>query len=261
MQALMAFVFGSMVGSFLNVCILRMPKDESIAFPGSHCTSCQKPIAWYDNIPILSFLILRARCRHCRAVISWQYPLIEALTGALFVLFLHRFGVSPKGILFLYLALVLLAQGVIDFRYRIIPDLLTLPAIVAALAMSAAFPDIHAQASHLGGLWVSLKGVLLGGGFLYVVGTVAEWILKKEAMGGGDVKLLAAIGGVIGWRGVVWTIFVSALIGSLIGVYDKYVRKGDGYIPYGPFLGLAAFLFMFVGPQTIQWYIGHLQGI
>ncbi len=261
MQALISFAFGSIVGSFLNVCILRMPKDESVAFPSSRCPNCQKPIAWHDNIPILSFLLLRARCRHCRAAISWQYPVIEALTGLLFAVFLDRFGLGPKGFLYLYLALVLLAQGVIDFRYRIIPDLLTLPAIGVAVVASAFFPEIHGEGAHGAALWASLKGVLLGGGFLYAVGSIAEWIMKKEAMGGGDVKLLAAIGGVVGWRGVVWTIFVSALVGSIIGVWEKYLcKKGDGYIPYGPFLGLAAFLYLFVGPQTIEWYLGYLKG-
>jgi leader peptidase (prepilin peptidase) / N-methyltransferase len=257
MQDLIAFVVGSMVGSFLNVCILRMPKDESIVFPASHCTSCQKPIAWFDNIPIVSFLALGARCRHCKKKISWQYPVIEAVTGVLFVVFLREFGPGPKGALYLYLSMALLVQSVIDARHRIIPDLITLPAIVVALAASAIFPEIHGKTTHLDSFLASLKGVLLGGGFLYAVGTVAEWILKKEAMGGGDVKLLAAIGGVIGWRGVVWTIFVSALIGSVVGIYSK-IRKGEELIPYGPFLAMAAFLYLFVGPQVIEWYMGLL---
>lgn len=260
MQALIAFAFGSMAGSFLNVCILRMPKDESIVFPASHCTKCQKPIAWYDNIPLVSFLLLGARCRHCKTAISWQYPVIEALTGALFVVFLGTFGLTARGGLYLYLSLVLLAQAVIDVRYRIIPDLLTLPAIVVAVAVSAAFPDIHGQSTHLDGVWASAKGVLLGGGFLYVVGTVAEWVLKKEAMGGGDVKLLAAIGGVIGWRGVVWTVFVSALLGSVVGIYTK-IRHGQELIPFGPFLAAAAFAYLFVGPRAMEWYFGYLRGI
>jgi len=257
MQALIAFIFGSMVGSFLNVCILRLPKDESVVFPPSHCPGCQKAIAPYDNLPVLSFFILGGRCRHCKSKISWQYPLIEALTGGLFVLFLFYFGLTPKGFLYLYLTLGLLVQTVIDIRYRIIPDQITLPAIVIGLAVSAFFPGIHGQSSHWGGFIASLIGLLAGGGFLYAVGTIAEWILKKEAMGGGDVKLLAAIGAVLGWQAVIWTIFVSALAGSVVGIYTR-IRYGEELIPYGPFLAFGAFLYLFIGPQAIDWYLSYL---
>ena len=138
MPEIMAFALGSMIGSFLNVCILRMPKDESIAFPASHCMSCKKPIAWFDNIPVVSFLLLGAKCRHCRVKISWQYPLIEIVTGILFVIFYRSFGLTPKGFLYLYLSLVLLTQGVIDLRYKIIPDELSLPPIASFLSTHSA---------------------------------------------------------------------------------------------------------------------------
>ena len=263
MQALeMAFAFalGSMVGSFLNVCILRLPKNESILFPPSHCMKCRAAIAWYDNVPVLSFCILGARCRHCRAPISWQYPIVEMLTGFLFVLFYRQFGLGPKGVLYLYLSLALLVQSVIDLRTRIIPDSITIPAMVVGLVASAAFPEIHDRSTHMAGFWESLKGLLLGGGFLYAAGTLAEFLLKKEAMGGGDVKLLAAIGAAIGWRGVVWTIFVSSVTGSVVGLYNR-VRHGEELIPFGPYLALGAFLYFFFGPQAIEWYFGFLKGI
>lgn len=259
MQALGAFIFGAVTGSFLNVCILRLPKEESIVFPASHCMGCRKPIAWYDNIPILSFFILGAKCRNCRAKISLQYPLVEALTGVLFVVFYKTFGLTPKGALYLYLTLGLLAQSVIDSRHKIIPDVITLPAIAVGLAASVFFPQIHGETGHLAGFWAALKGVLLGGGFLYAVGTIAEWILKKEAMGGGDVKLLAAIGAVIGWRGVLWTIFVSSLVGAVVGIVIR-ARKGEELIPYGPFLAFGAFLYLFIGPQVMGWYFNFLRG-
>jgi leader peptidase (prepilin peptidase) / N-methyltransferase len=257
MPLLIAFVLGCMIGSFLNVCILRMPKDESIVFPASHCMRCQKPIAWYDNIPVLSFIVLGAKCRHCRVAISWQYPLIETLTGALFALFYFHFGATPQGVLYLYLALCLLVQTVIDTRYKIIPDQLTLPVIVIGIAASVAFPEIQLEATRLGAFREAFLGALLGGGFLYAAGTIAEWILKKEAMGGGDVKLLAAIGAVLGWQAVLWTIFVSSLAGSVIGLYLRW-KRGEELIPYGPYLALGAFLYMFVGPQAIAWYFGLL---
>ncbi len=255
---MIAFLFGGMVGSFLNVCILRMPKDESIVFPSSHCLSCRKPIAWFDNIPILSFFILGGMCRNCRAKISWQYPIIEIITAFLFVIFYRAFGLTPQAFLYLYLSLVLLVQSVIDTRYKIIPDSLTLPTIILGLLCSAVFPQIHGQQSHVAGFLKSLIGVLVGGGFLYAVGSIAEWVLKKEAMGGGDVKLLAAIGGVIGWRGVLWTIFVSSLLGTLGGLYLRFT-KGEELIPYGPYLALAAFPYLFYGPQIMNWYFHSLR--
>lgn len=257
MPSLIAFLFGSMTGSFLNVCILRMPKEESVVFPRSHCTACKKPIAWFDNLPILSFLALGAKCRSCHAKISWQYPIIEIITAILFVVFYRSFGLSPKGFLYLFLSLVLLTQSVIDMRYKIIPDSLTLPTIAVGLLSSAVFPEIHGQTSPMSGFLKSLVGVLVGGGFLYTAGTIAEWVLKKEAMGGGDVKLLAAIGAVIGWRGVLWTIFVSSLVGTLGGLYLRF-RKGEELIPYGPYLALAAFLYLFYGPAIMNWYFRSL---
>ncbi len=260
MENIAALILGCLVGSFLNVCILRLPKEESIVFPGSHCTKCNKPIAWYDNIPVVSYVMLGAKCRHCKTTISIQYPLIEILTGVLFVSFYHFFGATPKGVLYLYLALGLLVQSVIDYRYKIIPDSITLPAIVIGLMASALFPEIHGQAAHLSGFWASLRGVLVGGGFLYVVGSLGEWILKKEAMGGGDVKLLAAVGAVTGWHGVLWTIFVGSLAGAIVGIYLR-IRQGEEMIPFGPFLALGAFLYLFIGPQAMDWYFGWLRGI
>ncbi len=257
MFSLIAFLFGSMVGSFLNVCIFRLPKEESIVFPASHCTSCSKTIVWFDNIPVLSFVVLGAKCRNCHAKISWQYPLIEIVSAVLFVIFYRTFGLTPKGFLYLYLSLVLLVQSLIDMRYRIIPDLLTLPTIVIGLIVSAFFPEIHGQSSHFTGFLQSLLGVFVGGGFLYAAGTIGEWILKKEAMGGGDVKLLAAIGAVIGWRGVLWTIFVSSLIGTVGGLYLRFT-KGEELIPFGPYLALGAFLYLFYGSSVIEWYFHSL---
>jgi leader peptidase (prepilin peptidase) / N-methyltransferase len=256
MPALIAFCFGAVVGSFLNVCILRLPKEESIVFPGSHCVSCNHPLAWFDNVPFFSFIFLKGKCRYCGKKISWQYFVIELLTALLFVLFYHFFGVTPKGVLYLALSLALLVESVIDMRYKIIPDEITLPAIVIALLASAFFPSIHNETSHGRAFLAALIGMFVGGGFLYLAGTIAEWVLKKEAMGGGDVKLLAAVGAVIGWRGVVWTIFVSSLLGSVVGIYLR-LKKGEELIPYGPYLGLGAFFYLFIGPQMTEWYF-HL---
>lgn len=257
LASLAAFSFGAIMGSFLNVCIFRLPENLSIVFPASHCRDCKKPIAWYDNVPILSYFLLKGRCRKCGAAISWQYAFVEFLTALLFVGFYQIFGLSVKGVVYLAWTLALVVESAIDFRHQIIPDEITLPGIVIGLAVSAIFPSLHGQTTWMGGLLSSFFGVLVGGGFLYLAGVLGEWAFKKEAMGGGDVKLLAMIGAVIGWPGVLWTIVVSALAGSVVGVWQK-LRGGSSYLPFGPYLALGAFLFFFYGPAGIEWYLRFL---
>src|SRR3989338_6358766 len=181
MPVLAAFVFGAMVGSFLNVCIFRLPKEESIVFPGSHCTSCKHSIAWFDNIPLVSFFLLGRKCRHCAAPISWQYVFVEFLTACTFVVFYHIFGLSVKGGVYLVFTLAIIVESAIDFRHRIIPDEITLSGIVAGLLLSAFFSFFQQETVFWKGLWQSFLGMLVGGGFLYLMGSVAEFILKKEA--------------------------------------------------------------------------------
>lgn len=258
MPVLIAFVFGAIVGSFMNVCILRLPKEESIVFPGSHCVSCKRSIAWFDNIPLVSFFVLGRKCRHCAAPISWQYVGIELLTACTFVLFYQTFGLTVKGIAYLLFTLVIIVESAIDFRHRIIPDELTLPGIAAGLILSTVFPSLQNETVFWKGLVQSLLGMLVGGGFLYLLGTIAEFILKKEAMGGGDVKLLAMTGALLGWKAVLWTLFVSSLLGSVAGLFQR-LRGGEEKIPFGPYLGLAAVLYLFVGESTIAWYLNSLR--
>lgn len=254
MYTILAIFLGAVVGSFLNVCIFRIPKEESIVFPGSHCQSCQKKIAPLDNIPLLSFLILRGRCRYCAAKISWQYPLVEFLSAGLFVLFYYYFGLTVKGALYLLLALALLTETFIDLRHRIIPDVITLPGVVIGLAASVFFPGLHDQRFWWGGLSCSLIGMFAGGGFFYMTGMLAERVLKKEAIGGGDIKLMAMIGAFLGWQGAALTIFSSSVIGSVVGVYLK-IKNGEERIPFGPFIALGAFFYLFYGHTIIQWYV------
>ena len=249
-----ALAVGLITGSFLNVCIYRLPEGKSVVFPGSHCRVCLKAIGWYDNIPLVSYAALRGRCRHCRASISPQYFWIEFFTGALFLLFYFHFGLTARGVVYLVFSLALLVETAIDFRHQIIPDAITLPGMVLGLLISACLPGLHAQTSPLWGFVWALAGLLAGGGILYLAGTLAEWILKKEALGGGDVKLLAMIGTIIGWPGVLWTIFVSSLLGSMVGLYVRFT-KGEERIPYGPYLAAAAFSYLFIGPQAIKVYL------
>ncbi len=255
-----AFAGGAMIGSFLNVCIVRLPQDESIAFPASHCRSCKAPVQWYDNVPIFSWFVLGGKCRKCKVGFSGKYPAIEFLTGCLFVLFFVTFGLTAVSGVYLVFTLALLVQTMIDFEHEIIPDVITLPGIVLGLAASFALPELHGQSSRLAALGQSAIGVFVGGGFLWLAGTIAERILKKEAMGGGDVKLLAMIGALLGWPGVVWTIFVSSLLGSVVGIYMR-VTSGKERIPFGPYLGLAAFLYLFFGVRAMQWYFDYLTSV
>ena len=252
------FMFGTMVGSFLNVCIYRLPKDESVVFPGSHCGACGKPVRWYDNIPVLSYFLLGGKCRDCKVAFAIQYALIEMLTGLIFVLFYQVFALSGVGFAYLVLALALLVQSMIDVRHKIIPDTITLPGIILGVVLSTAFPALQGSGTWWGGLSGSVLGVLGGGGFLYFIAVAAEKILKKEAMGGGDVKLLAMIGAFLGLRGVAWTIFMGSVLGSFAGIYFK-IKKSEDEIPFGPFLGVAACLYIFFGDRVIDWYLLRFQ--
>jgi leader peptidase (prepilin peptidase)/N-methyltransferase len=251
---LILFFLGAAVGSFLNVCLIRLPMRESIMFPASHCLSCRRPIAWFDNIPVLSFLALGGRCRNCGSRISRQYPLVEILTALAFVFCYGVFGMTAKGVLYLALVLALLAVSVIDSKDRIIPDAVTLPGIALGLGASLALPHLLGADSRLTGLMQSALGVLLGGGILWLIGTAAEWALKKEAMGGGDVKLLAMIGAFTGWQGVLWTVFFGSFAGMVVGLYLR-ACKGEERLPFGPCLAAAAVLYLFFGGTVWRGYL------
>jgi leader peptidase (prepilin peptidase) / N-methyltransferase len=244
-----AFAFGAVVGSFLNVCIFRMPKNESVVFPASHCTNCNYLIRWYDNLPIFSYLLLRGKCRSCGEPISMQYPLVEFLNGALTLALFLKFGPSLIfAVLFLFCSAMVVVTF-IDLEHQIIPDLITLPGIVIGFFVSFFVP-------HFG--WLnSLLGIVAGGGSLLVIAYGYQLIAKKDGMGGGDIKLLAMMGAFFGWKAILFIIFAASLVGSLIGVSVMLVRKKDATlaIPFGPFLASAAILYIFYGRQIIFWYL------
>ena len=237
-------LLGAVIGSFLNVVILRLPKeDASIVFPASHCPGCQTPLAWYDNIPILSFLALKARCRSCGMKISWQYPLVEAAMALLAVALFRHFGPTPAfGIYFLFCA-ALLAIFVIDLHHQIIPDVISLPGIVIGFALSFINPMVNWQSAAI--------GILTGGGILYLVAAGYYLFTKREGMGGGDIKLLAMIGAFLGWQALPFVLFGSSILGSIIGIFAMLKQKKGGktVIPYGPFLALAAVAYLFFQPE------------
>jgi len=247
--AVVAFVFGALVGSFLNVCIYRLPKDESVVFPPSHCQNCDYKIRWYDNIPILSYLALRGRCRQCGTGIAIQYPVVEFLNGALTVALFLKFGLGLVfGVLFV-LCSALVVITFIDLEHQIIPDVISLPGIVVGFACSFLFPNF--------GWMNSLIGIVAGGGSLLLVAYGYQLIAKKDGMGGGDIKLLAMLGAFLGWKGVLFIIFSASLIGSAVGVTLMLVQKKDSTlaIPFGPFLASGAVLYIFFGQQIIRWYL------
>src|SRR5512139_3354827 len=249
MGYIVSLIFGAIVGSFLNVCILRLPKEESIVWPGSHCPQCKTPIQFYDNIPLVSYMSLKGRCRHCHRVISFQYPLIEGITALTSLILFMKFGPSLSYLFYFLFVAALIVVTVIDLYHQIIPDVISLPGIGVGLLASLILPQLT--------FFDSLKGLILGGGSLFVVATLYQWLFKREGMGGGDVKLLAMIGAFLGWRAVILTILLSSLIGSVTGIFIM-VLKGKNFkyaIPFGPFLSMGAVVALFYQNEIISWYL------
>ncbi|MBL7157105.1 MAG: prepilin peptidase [Candidatus Omnitrophica bacterium] len=251
MSILYLFIIGAIVGSLMNVCIYRLPKGQSIVTPRSHCPSCGHAIAWFDNIPILSFLILKGRCRSCRNKISPRYVVVEVLSGVVSVLLFLRFGLTAKFFILWYLSCALIVASFIDLEIREIPDIITLPGIVIGMSLAALHPPLMGSAGNLSSFVNSFLGVIVGGGSIYILGFIGEFIFKKEAMGGGDVKLLAMIGGFIGWKLILLTFFLAPFFGSIVGIFLK-IKEGRAIIPYGPHLSLAAFVAIFYGNAILK---------
>lgn len=245
-----AFILGAVIGSFLNVCIYRIPAGESIVSPPSKCPGCGTPIKIYDNIPIISYIILLGKCRKCRRKISLRYPAIEFLTGLMSIMLMVYFGPSLSYLVYLMLVSALIVITFIDMDHKIIPDLISLPAIPIGFACSFLIPQLT---------WIdSITGIIAGGGSLLLVAIVYEAITGGEGMGGGDIKLLAMLGAFLGWRGVLFTIMASSLAGSVIGgLFILFSGKGRKFqVPFGPFLAMGGVSYIFWGEFIILWYLG-----
>jgi len=253
----LVFIFGSLIGSFLNVCIYRIPRGLSIVWPSSQCPSCSRPIRAWDNIPILSFLILGGKCRNCKAKIPFRYPLVETLNAFFFVFLFWRFGPEWDFLVYAVFCSALIVITFIDLDFQIIPDRITLPGIpLGLLAGSLLLPDPFLRAEPLG--WKgSLIGALSGFLFYYFVAVAGEKVFKKEAMGGGDIKMMAMVGGFLGWKGIILTTFLGSLFGSVIGIFMIIFRGRErgSLIPFGPFLALGAVVSLFFGQEIIIWYL------
>lgn len=282
-----AFLVGACIGSFLNVCIYRIPLDQSVAWPGSHCMTCGHALPWWQNIPILSYFMLRGKCHYCKATFSCRYAMVELLTALLFVLPLLALppdrlvpgeGIMPITVeqmpmlgmarlatpalipvIWVFLAGLVIATFV-DLDHFIIPDSVSLGGMVVGLALSALVPAMHGQTVWYRGLMFSGIGLVAGAGVLLLVAELGRLAFRKEAMGMGDVKLLGAIGAFWGWQAVAFTLVLAAFAGSLVGI--GFIAAGKGKlgsrIPFGPYLALGAFVWVFWGAKLVGWYLSML---
>jgi leader peptidase (prepilin peptidase) / N-methyltransferase len=243
-----AFTFGACIGSFLNVCICRLPESQSIVAPGSKCPGCNTPIRFYDNIPIISYIFLKGKCRKCKESISVRYPLVELLTGLVAITTTIKFGMGIESLIYFIFIAALIVTTFIDIDHKIIPDSISLPGIPIGVLSSFAIASLPFKDS--------LLGVLIGGGILFLIAWSYQFFTGKEGMGGGDIKLLAMIGAFTGWQGVFFTIFVSSVTGTIVGVTLMLIaRKSLKFaVPFGPFLAIGAVLYVFFGPEIISWY-------
>ncbi len=245
-------IFGAVVGSFLNVCIYRIPEGKSLVLPASSCPSCGHPIRFYDNIPVLSYLFLRGRCRDCGQKISPRYIAVELITAVMAVFLFRHYGLSLHFIFAFLFTAALIVVTFIDLEHGIIPDVITLPGIplsviVSVTVMGVSFLD-------------SILGMILGGGIFYLIAVGYELLAKREGMGGGDIKLLAMLGAFFGWQSLIFILLVSSLLGSIVGVGMMVMKKeGMKYaVPFGPFLSVAAVSYLFWGFEfgymmTLNW--------
>ncbi len=249
MTLIFSFIFGAIIGSFLNVCIYRLPARQSVVVPSSHCFSCKNPIPFYDNIPIISFIMLRGKCRNCKAPISYQYPLVEFLAGLFSLIFMVKHGVSLSYFVYFAFTAALIVVTFIDLEHQIIPDSITFPGIGTGIALSFFLPNPT--------FLDSLIGTVLGGGILLLVAGVYYFFTKIEGMGLGDVKLLAMMGAFLGWKSILFIIMVGSFSGALVGIPIMLFKKKDRKyaIPFGPFLSLGAVSYLLYGPEIIRWYI------
>ena len=253
---ILAAVFGAIVGSFLNVVILRLPQENtSVVFPSSHCPVCKQTLHWYENIPIISYIVLRGRCRTCKTSISLQYPLVELITAILAALLWIKFALSFDFFFYFLFFASLVVIIFIDLHHQIIPDRISLPGILIGFGGSFFSGQVT---------WLqSFLGILLGGGILYTIAFTYFLVKKKEGMGGGDIKFLAMIGAFLGWQSLLYVVFFSSLTGSVVGILTILIQNKDSQtrIPFGPFLALGAISYLLFDQQIGQiwaWYLGMI---
>lgn len=253
---LVSAVLGLAVGSFLNVAILRLPERESVVQPGSRCPHCGEPLRWYHNIPLVSWIALRGKCAWCGDPIGWQYPMVEAATAILWAANVAAYGPGFEALRAIVFLTVLLAIAVTDARFYVIPDEMSLGGAAAGVLLAG-----------IGQLWVppvqvevqdAVIGAVVGSGALWIVAIAGSWALGREAMGGGDIKMMALIGAFLGWKGALLTVFLGALAGTIVFVPIAY--RTDRLVPFGLFLALGAALAFYLGDDLLRWYLGLVTG-
>lgn len=251
---LIAGTLGGILGSFANVCIIRMPKEESVIWPPSHCPSCDRRLSWWENIPVVSFLLLWGHCRSCKVRISLQYPLVEAFC-ILMALFTWWHFQEPVRFLtyFCLLIVPLVIVSVIDLYNFIIPDVISLPGIVIGFLVHVL---VEGRTDFVPTMIDSVAGIMVGGGSLYLVALAYEKLKKQEGLGGGDVKLIAMLGAFFGWKAVLFILLLSSLCGSIVGLFLIVILRKDlkYVIPFGPFISLAGVVYLFWGVRLLEWY-------
>jgi leader peptidase (prepilin peptidase)/N-methyltransferase len=268
-EALLAGLFGLLIGSFLNVCIHRWPRDLSVVRPRSACPGCSRQIDWYDNIPVLSFIVLRARCRHCQIPISWRYPLVEALTGVAFFWFTASLGLNLMAAKYCIFAAILIGLVFSDLETLLLPDEFTLGGFVIGIALAPFVRVPDATFTMLAGIMgftlgsrsasigEALFGALVPAGSLWLLGWTFEKLRHKQGLGFGDVKMIAMIGAFLGIGGTLLTVVLASILGSVTGlIYIKATSKDAStyQLPFGTFLGAAALLAAIIGERVLNWY-------
>jgi leader peptidase (prepilin peptidase) / N-methyltransferase len=250
-QIAFAAAFGAVIGSFLNVCIYRLPQRQSVVWPASACPWCRRQLSWYENIPVLSFAVLGGRCRTCREPIGLRYPIVEAITAAMFAAAWWYYGPGPLVASRLVFGCALIVLFAIDLEHHLLPNVITLPGIVAGFAFS-----LIAEPGWL----ASLVGILLGGGLLYAIAEAYYRVRHEEGLGMGDVKMLAMIGAFLGWKLTVVTLMLASVSGSIIGLLLIVARRGTMKyaLPFGTFLALGGAAEANIGPAVLSWYLGLL---
>jgi leader peptidase (prepilin peptidase)/N-methyltransferase len=247
----LAAALGAIIGSFLNVCIYRLPRAKSIAWPASACPHCDRGLSWYENIPIVSFLALRGRCRTCRASIGVRYPIVEGVTGAMFALAWWYYGPGVLLVSRLILGCALIVLFAIDLEHHLLPNTITIPGVVVGFVLS-----FFTEPGWVG----SLIGILVGGGVLFAIAEAYYRVRHEEGLGMGDVKMLAMVGAFIGWKLTLLTLMMASLSGTVIGLALIVSKRGGMKyaLPFGTFLALGAALAATVGPAMLDWYLGLL---
>ena len=247
-NAILIFILGLIVGSFSNVCIYRIPRNESMIYPASHCPKCRSSIKPIDNIPLLSYILLKGKCRNCGSKIPIQYPAVESLTGIIYIFIFLIYGLTLQSLIYTILSSALIIIAFIDLNELIVPDIISLPGIVIGLILSFFVPYVSFINSVL--------GVVVGGGIIFIIGLAGSVIFKKEAMGGGDVKLAAMIGAFLGWKYTIISLFLGFFLGALVGIFLilSKIKSKEDMVPFGPFIALGSFI-TFLWGEKILFFI------